>query len=697
MHVRPVHFWKKAPVFRLLVPFITGILLQSYFHFPSRPSLLIFTVCSLLLIAFFFLRRYLRFSLTLFNGIITCLLFIFLGSFLSYTNDVRNQPYWFGKNYTDSSLVLVTIDETPVDKPNSVKAEAVVNHLFTANGMIAATGRLVIYFRKDSLAASIQYGSQIIFKKDIQEIRDNGNPGAFNYKQYALWHGITHQVYLQSPGYIVLPQTNKHTWASFIYRLQENVLNSLRRYIKPGKELGLAEALLIGYKNDLDKTLVQSYSNTGVVHIIAISGLHLGLIYWLLLKLLQPLQKRKKLKWLRPFLTIAGLWIFTCLAGAQPSVLRSALMFTCLAAGESLTRKTSMYNTLSLSAFLLLCYDPFWLWDVGFQLSYAAVISIVIFGKPVYHLFYFKNKILDQLWKLNAITIAAQILTIPVCLYYFHQFPNYFLLTNLIAVPLSSLILVAEIFLCCITFIPFIAICTGKIISWLIWIMNTCIERIERSPFSLWNGLQVNVVQAVLLTLFLAGSAWWLTTKSRLLFKPALCALLGFMMIRSWSFIKTKAQEKIIVYNIPQKKAMDIISGDRFYFIGDSSLQVNPMAQNFYLAPARILNRAGNNSRVPGLAISGNYISLHRFHLLWLDQPLRFTHTDQPPVIDLLLLSKNVRMPVKEITSSLKIGQVVLDATVPAWQASRFQKEFDSLHIPCHDVTVKGAFAINLR
>lgn len=684
-------------MFRILIPFITGILLQSYFHFSIITSLLTLSLSGLLLVSFFFLRNYQRFSLTLLNGITTCLLFIFLGAFLSYTNDARNKAQWFGKTYTDSSLVLVTLEEPPVEKTNSLKAEVSVTNLFTATDTIAVTGKLVIYFSKDSLASSLQYGSQLIFKKNIQEIRNNGNPGAFDYKQYALWHGITHQVYLQSSGYILLPETNKNAWTHFIYRLQERVLSSLRRYIKPGKELGLAEALLIGYKNDLDKTLVQSYSNTGVVHIIAISGLHLGLIYWLLLKLFQLLQKRKKLKWLRPFLIIAGLWIFTCLAGAQPSVLRSALMFTCLAAGESLTRKTSMYNTLSLSAFLLLCYDPYWLWDAGFQLSYAAVISIVIFGKPVYNLFYFKNKMLDQLWKLNAVTMAAQILTIPVCLYYFHQFPTYFLFTNLIAVPLSSFILMAEIFLCCIAFIPFIATWTGKITGWLIWIMNTYIERIEQLPFSLWNGLQVNIVQAVLLAFFLAGAAWWLTTRSRLLFKSALWALLGFITLRSWSFIKTKNQEKIIVYNIPQKKAVDIISGNRFCFIGDSSLQTNIPARNFYLTPSRILNRTSNNNILPGLSVTGNYISFHDFHLLWLDQPLSFIKANQPQTIDLLLLSKNARSPVKEMVSSLKIGQVVLDATVPAWQASRLQKECDSLHIPCHDVTLKGAFAINLR
>jgi competence protein ComEC len=170
------------------------------------------------------------------------------------------------------------------------------------------------------------------------------------------------------------------------------VISTLKKYIPGDKESGLAEALLIGYKDDLDKNLVQSYSNTGVVHIIAISGLHLGIIYWLLLAVTKPLKQNKKLVWLRLLLTISALWAFTLLAGAQPSVLRSAIMFTIIAIGQLAARKGSIYNTMALSAFVLLCINPFWLWDVGFQLSYTAVLSIVVFFRPVYNWFYLPIK-----------------------------------------------------------------------------------------------------------------------------------------------------------------------------------------------------------------------------------------------------------------------------------------------------------------
>ena len=363
-----------------------------------------------------------------------------------------------------SALLVATLDETPVEKTKSFKANASISMMIENGKNIPVNGKVILYFKRDSLLPAMSYGSQLIIRKPLQEIKNSGNPGGFDYKRYCLFREITHQAYLKPDEFSVLPKLRiKNGSIAFLDDIREKVLNILRTNIKGDKELGLAEALLIGYKDDLDKTLVQSYTNTGVVHIIAISGLHLGLIYWLLVQLLKPLQRRKYMNWLRPFIIISGLWLFSLLAGAQPSILRSAVMFTCIVIGETIAKKTSIYNSLAFSAFGLLCWNPYWLWDVGFQLSYSAVLSIIIFMRPVYNLLYVKNKILDFFWKINAVTIAAQILTLPLSIFHFHQFPVYFLLTNFIAVPLSSIILFGEIFLCAISFIPVVAKLTGEV------------------------------------------------------------------------------------------------------------------------------------------------------------------------------------------------------------------------------------------
>jgi len=227
-------------------------------------------------------------------------------------------------------------------------------------------------------------------------------------------------------------------------------------------------------------------------------------------------------------------------------------MFSFIALAEVLDRRTSIYNTLALSAFLLLCYNPFWLWDVGFQLSYAAVLSIIIFFRPIYNWFYFTNKILDAIWKLSAVTLAAQIFTLPFSLYHFHQFPTLFLFSNMVAVPLSSVILIGEILLCVVYFVPFIAKPLGVIIGYLLQWMNRYIEHMDRISFATWNGISISLLQAILLIAFIAAISILLLQKQKAALTFALSCLLLFVVLRSISFITAYLQQKLIVYNVPK-------------------------------------------------------------------------------------------------------------------------------------------------
>ena len=690
------NFWKKTPFLKILLSLMAGIIVQWHFQIHISIWWIVLLASFISIISFFLIPFFTRYKLTVLNGIATSILFFSIGAMLTWQEDVRNDKRWLGNFYQDKDALVVTLNEPPVEKTKSIKANATVSYLLRNKQLIPVTGKIILYFKKDS-SLQLAYGSQIILKKPLQEIKNSGNPGGFDYKRYSLFQAITHQVYLKADEFEILDGKKVNWFNKFLFTSRERVLTVLRKNIKGDKELGLAEALLIGYKDDLDQSLVQSYTNTGVVHIIAISGLHLGLIYWLLALLLRPLKKSKRIKWLRPVLIITGLWLFSLLAGAQPSILRSALMFTCIVLGESLSKKTSIYNTMAVSAFILLCINPYWLWDVGFQLSYAAVLSIIIFMRPVYNWFYFKNKLLDAIWKLNAVTIAAQILTVPLGIYHFHQFPNYFILTNFVAVPLSSAIVLGEILLCAISFIPFVATLVGKLLAWLIWLMNTYIERIETIPFSLWDGLQISILQAILLILFAVGVSYWLMEKSTKGLKFGLFMLLGFVALRSYSFIQSNQQQKIIVYNVPQKRAIDIVDGRTYLFIGDSDLLTNDFSRNFHLKPSRILFRITSVGAIDNLSFYENYLSYHDKHILLLDELVSFIPQQPRPAIDLLVISKNPKVYMKNLAASIDIKQVVFDGSVPAWKANYLKKDCDSLHIPWYDVTMKGAFVMKMN
>lgn len=689
------NFWKKTPFLKLLLSVMVGIVVQWHFQLQIKLLTILFSISIISLLSFFIIPFFNRFRLAVVNGLFIGLLFFTFGALLAWQKDIRNNKEWLGNFYQPKSGLVVTIDEPPIEKTKSVKANATVQYLLQNDSIIPVKGKIIIYFKKDSVI-NLQYGTQLVFKKPLQEIKNSGNPGGFDYKRFCLFKEITHQVYLKPEEFEILRGEKVSPFRSFIYNIREKVLNILRSNIQSKKELGLAEALLIGYKDDLEQSLVQSYTNTGVVHIIAISGLHLGLIYWLLSMLFKPLKKRKKTRWLRPILIITGLWIFSLMAGAQPSILRSALMFTCIVVGDSLARKPSIFNTMAVSAFILLCINPYFLWDVGFQLSYAAVLSIIIFMRPVYNWFYVKNKLLDFIWKLNAVTIAAQVLTVPLGIYHFHQFPNLFLLTNFLAVPLSSAILLGEIFLCVIAFIPAAALLFGKLLTWLIWIMNTYIEKIETIKFSLWDGLQITILQTVLLLAFAIAITYWLMERSGKSLKLGLIALFGFVTLRSVAFINSNNQQKIVVYNVPQKTAIDFIDGRNYHFVGDSDLLADNFARNFHLKPSRILYRISDAPTLNQFAMDENYISYKHKKILLMNETIHYSLMDTVSVIDLLIISKNPKLYMATLAKSIKIKQVVFDGSVPAWKTQYWKKDCDSLKIPWHDVTTGGAFVMSV-
>jgi competence protein ComEC len=258
-------------------------------------------------------------------------------------------------------------------------------------------------------------------------------------------------------------------------------------------------------------------------------------------------------------------------------------------------------------------------------------------------------------------------------------------------------ILLGEILLCALSFIPFIALLIGKLLSWLIMLMNSYVEKIEALPFSLWDGLQINIVQTILLFLFIAGMSFWLMEKRKHGLTIALVSLLGFLAVRSYSFMNATDQKKIIVYNVPQYLAIDFVDGRNFLFYGDSNLLADDFVRNFHLKPSRILNRIAPASTINDLALYNFYASYKTRKILLADTAISFSIPENKQDVDLLIISKNPKLYISRLANVFNIKQVVFDGSVPFWKLPYWKKDCDSLHIPYHDVNEKGAFVMNLN
>lgn len=690
-----LYIWKKAPFLRLVLPFIFGIIIQRYSSFSLFSIILILLIFGVLFISFRLFKDFYKFKTSWLRGVILSCLIAAFGMWVTFQKDIRNNPHWYGNKYDPGNNLVAWINEPPVEKAKSYKALVHVESISADGSGSNATGEFIAYFAKDSLSEKLKYGDRIILNKPLQAIKNSGNPGGFDYAQYLAFQQIYHQVYLKKNEWILLKGDRTTAMKNALFNSREYVLKTIENYIVGTNQSGLAKALLVGYRVDLEKDLVQAYSNAGVVHLIAISGLHMaliyGLLYWIAMKI--PWLRRSTIT--RTLSILLCLWFFAFLTGAPASVMRAAVMFSFIAAGSLFKKNSSIFNSLSISAFVLLCFNPYLLWNVGFQLSYLAVLGIVILQKPIFNWFYFKNKIPNYIWEIASVSISAQIFTIPICFYYFHQLPLLFIIANIIAIPLATLALWGLIALACVAPFPYVAEFFGKIISGILWLMNHSVLLINKIPFALWENVYLSFWSTIVLYGVFAGFMYWLIRKNMTALKTALVFTLIFMIMITWQKWVAYNQRTIIVYNIPSQNAIDFIYGNRYRSVADPDVQSNKLLYNFHLKPLRIKLQANKNDYKNEVFFSSD--NLYKFfdkRLVIIDTLIHY-QTPAKLEVDFIILTQNPRVKIADLLAYYDCDQFIFTASNPMWKIGEWKKECEELLLHFHSVAEQGAFVIS--
>jgi competence protein ComEC len=690
--VRFVPIWKTAPFLRLVVPLIIGILIGYYF-----PTLHLFWLPVTCVLALFYLVAHFRaLQYPVVYGIILFCLWVSAGAALFTNNQIESKPYFIGNTYKPGSVINATITSMPELKPNSIRAEARVRQWDSVtNTWTLLAGKIILYFEKDSVLPQYQPGTNIAFTKSLQPIRNSGNPGAFKYKEYAASNDWFYQVYLKKGECLIATEKENPGWRIWPMKARENLLTTLRKYIPDKRTLGVAEALLTGYRNDMDKELNWQYAGTGVAHIIAISGLHLGMIQVALLALFAPLKRIKYGRQLVPLLVIGCLWVFALVTGAGPSVLRSALMFTILLFGEVIERKGNSYNSLSASAFILLLFNPNLIFNVGFQLSYSAVLSIFIFSAPIGQWIKTKSKWVNKGWQMLSVTLAAQILTLPFVVYYFNQFPTYFLLANLVALPLSWLALNLLLLLTLVFWwLGPVSKILGSLIHFTIATMNDFIGWIHQLPMARIENIYLSLPQATAMMGVIALVSAWLLLRHKTSAVLALAGLLAFILHREWEWNRQFSRKKLIVYHINRHSAIDMVNGHSAIFWGDMACLEDPLIFRNNILPARILNQVSQSGFIEKDTTGFQMLKVGGKKVLILDKDIDTRRSDKMKV-DILILAENIRAKPQWILEKIQCNTIVADAKLPFYRLAQWQIAADSLHLPFHSVAEKGAYQLD--
>jgi competence protein ComEC len=442
----------------------------------------------------------------------------------------------------------------------------------------------LVFFNKSFVNAKPKIGNRYLVKGLTQPIPPPSNPATFNYKQYLLYHNIHEQFFVKQNQIIALNQDKKSIYAH-AQRLRDQCVSQLSLYIKDKDALGVSLALLLGYKEDLNPETMQSFSKTGTLHVLAVSGLHAGIIFMILNVLTSFFLRFKRGKQIQSLLVLLGIWYYAYVTGLSPSVCRASLMFSLMAIAKLNNRKTSSFNVVFMSAFILMLINPFIIVDVGFQLSYTAVLGILYLQPKLQNIYKPKFKVDEYIWGLITVSFAAQLFTFPLSIYYFHQFPLYFLLSNLLIIPLILVVLILLIVLLVFSFFPPFAVFISSVIEFLLNINNSVLKFVENLPYNSISGLYLNKTEMIFLYLIIFIALGFFAYKRKWQLMLLLFLVLLFQVNTLFRTVKASNQKILTIYSFKNHDVVSCIQGNKMYLIADSVFLEDKKSFKFSIEP----------------------------------------------------------------------------------------------------------------
>ena len=685
--------WFKYPFIRLLMPFALGIWLSfSCLNLSdSHVEYMLFAVVFLAVTLFVVASAVKDYKYRWVFGVILNLHLILIGVLVVHIRDDDLD--------SDNMVFVARLAECPTEKEKSVKVLL---------KMQSDQGSVMAYFEKSERSLGLKYGDVIAFFEPPNLVEPPKNPEQFDYQKYLSRKGVLWQIYLKDGSWERMAYKQTNPIYEFSYRLRDFLFQTMQRLGIDGDEYAVAAAILLGYDDTLPTELRQKYVAAGSMHILCVSGMHVGVVFMVFSYLLGFLNKRKMWQNIsKQSLLLILIWFYAILAGMAPSILRSTIMLSFVIIGDMLKREGVLLNSLAASAFLLLCIDPATLFNIGFQLSYCAVIGIVVLQKPIYNLFYIKYHFLDKIWEMTAVTLAAQITTVPFSIYYFHQFPTYFWLSNLFMGPISTVVIIGGMIMMLVFYIPYINIGVAFCVKWMIFAMNNIVAWIEGLSYSIVKGLYINGLEFLCLIIVLLLLMLVIEHKKKFMIFSMLSMLLifsGSQLIRS---INQRNQMSFAVYSMNKNTAVDFVCGTEHVLLCDTMVLNDPSLTNFSIENNLIKEGVYSN----GVLLSVKDESFENFYLRKRENLISFAGktigiydnkmtigVKMPfrPHLDYFIVCGRKNIDLDKLLNSYIIDLLIIDGSVPAYLSERIIEKAKTMGQDYYDVKESGAFMFKL-
>jgi competence protein ComEC len=689
--------WLPYSFVRVAIFFIAGILVGVYW--PECISLQAATLLFITGLLLFAGIAYARFAgkLSFINSGPFALAAVFLAGYIHLWYATENKwPQHFSYTNETVQYYRVVINDHPVEKQNSWRVEGRITAVqYVAKDWSDNTGKVILYFPKKNFPVPVIYGDVLLVKGSLQQLTEPANPGEFNYKQFLSFNNTHHQHFIRNGEVTFLANNPPNILYHYSLKARIWANETLLRYVEGDNERAVVSALVLGIKDGLDNELMNAYSATGALHVLAVSGLHVGIVYGVLLLLLKPLNRWRFGKWVIALIGVFVLWMYAFITGLSPSVLRAVTMFSFVALARPLQQHTNIYNTLSASAFCMLLWDPYLIMSVGFQLSFLAVLGIVYIQPKIYYLWNPRSLLLHKVWEISCVSIAAQVSTFLLGLLYFHQFPVYFLLSNLFVIPGSTFVLIAGIVALAVSFIQPLALLFGFILKWSVWLLNLSVFQVEKLPFSLIENIYISTPQCWFLMIALLAVFYMVDYRnSGIVVVIASCILL-FVGVQWKRHTADVAKNQFVVYKVAGHSAFDFIGSGRAYFYTDSILLKNEDRIRFHIRPNRLQSGVHHIQENDNKLVAG----LTGFRLLqWKELTVLHVYDKKAILpksvsVDYLIVSNNALADI-DLISGVRTKKVVLDSSNSFYFANQIIKQSSNMGLAVHSVLHQGAFRV---
>lgn len=548
------------------------------------------------------------------------------------------------------------------------------------------SGKLLLNIKKDSLQHAFVIGNKLQIQGSLIPNSTPKNPNQFDYSNYLKNKQIYGQLYADVTDIKVSTLIEKDIWY-YAAKIRNTIIDNLKKDGFHSTELNVAVALLLGQQQDIDPEIIKDYQYAGAVHILSVSGLHIGFILMFVTYILKPIPNNRKGSFLKMIAIVCSLWLFGILAGLAPSVVRSVTMFSFVAIGQHLRRSVNIYHTLLVSILLILLVQPSFLFDVGFQLSYLALFFIIWFQPLLSELWEPKNKISKYIWDILSVSFAAQIGTLPLSLYYFHQFPGLFFITNLIIIPLIGFIMGLGVVVMVLAAFDNCPIFLSKPLEWGIWLIDKIINWIASFEHFIIRDIPFN-------TALLMGSYLMIFSLILWLMKPKFSRLIGVLIsvifiqiVFLFQYWNIQNQEEWIVFNAKKNSLIVERKGNEVtLFANDSLLKIGQENNtlNAYLV--------GNFSHLTFKKKIQNTAFFKGNKILIIDSLGVFPKQDKP---DIIVLTQSPKVNLERLIKLTRPKMIVADASnyktyQKIWKATCLKHK-----IPFHCTSEKGFYVLD--